>query len=127
MSEFTTHPGKDGVDGGDSAPGDNLELENELLEQSLGIAELAAERDRYLDQLQRTAAEFANYRRRTEQSLIQDRKNAARDLMVQIAPIMDDFERALANAPQDESQHVWVEGVRLIERKLAGLLERQDV
>lgn len=127
MREFRTHPEEEGVDVGESASDENLELGHELLEQSLGIAELAAERDQYLDQLQRTAAEFANYRRRTEQSLIQDRKNATRDLMVQIAPIMDDFERALANLPADDAQSTWVEGVRLIERKLAGVLERQDV
>jgi molecular chaperone GrpE len=103
------------------------EVENELLEQSLGIAELAAERDSYLDQLQRVAAEFANYRRRTENEREQDRKRAARDLLVQLAPIADDFERALNNIPATEAESSWVEGVRLIERKLEALLERADV
>ena len=39
----------------------------------LGLEAVLAERDRYLDQLQRTAADFANYRRRTEQERAQHR------------------------------------------------------
>lgn len=105
----------------------NAEMETELLEQSLGIAELVAERDSYLDQLQRVAAEYANYRRRNEEGKIQERKNAARELLGQLVPIADDFERALNNVPAEEAQGSWIEGIRLIERKLEGLLERADV
>jgi molecular chaperone GrpE len=109
------------------APAADAELETDLLEQSLGIAELVAERDSYLDQLQRVAAEYANFRRRTENDRVQDRKNAARDLLSQLAPIADDFERALNNVPSDLESESWVEGVRLIEKKLEGVLERADV
>jgi molecular chaperone GrpE len=109
------------------APAADAELETDLLEQSLGIAELVAERDSYLDQLQRVAAEYANFRRRTENDRVQDRKNAARELLSQLAPIADDFERALNNVPSDLENESWVEGVRLIEKKLEGVLERADV
>jgi molecular chaperone GrpE len=105
----------------------DAELESELLDQSLGIAELMAERDSYLEQLQRTAADYANYRRRTENERVQTRKNATRELLAQLAPIADDFERAMANIPPDQADSVLAEGVHLIERKLAGLLERQEV
>lgn len=102
-------------------------LQHELLEQSLSIAELVAERDAYLEQLQRTAAEYANYRRRTENEKIQDRKNAIRDLLGQLAPIADDFDRAMANVPAEDAHQSWIEGVGLIQRKLEALLERFDV
>lgn len=111
----------------DETPTADSELETDLLEQSLGIAELVAERDGYLDQLQRVAAEYANFRRRTESDRIQDRKNAARDLLSQLAPIADDFERALNNVPAELDGAGWVDGVRLIEKKLEAVLERADV
>lgn len=127
MRGYSTHPTDGGVQPNEEAGVADVELETELLEQSLGIAELAAERDSYLDQLQRVAAEYANYRRRTESEKIQDRKNATRELLAQLAPIADDFERALTNVPPTEAESSWIEGVRLIERKIEGLLERADV
>lgn len=124
---FSTHPGNDGMEVDESTISADGELESELLEQSLGIAELVAERDSYLEQLQRTAADYANYRRRTESERVQTRKNATRELLSQLAPIADDFERALANIPPDQAESSLAQGVRLIERKLAGVLANQDV
>jgi len=124
---FSTHPVDDGMEQQEAVASAEAEMESELLEQSLGIAELVAERDSYLDQLQRTAADYANYRRRTESERVQTRKNATRELVAELAPIADDFERAIANIPADQTNSSLAEGVRLIERKLAGLLERQDV
>lgn len=124
MRGFSTQPVDDGMESEEPA-GD--ELETELLEQSLGIAELVAERDGYLEQLQRTAADYANYRRRTENERIQTRKTATRDLLLELVPVADDFERALANIPTDQANSSLAEGVRLIERKLAAVLERQGV
>ncbi len=127
MRGYPTHPADGGMEPEQEAPTVEAELEADLLEQSLGIAELAAERDSYLDQLQRVAAEYANFRRRTESDRIQDRKNAARELLSQLAPISDDFDRALNNVPAELENVGWVEGVRLIEKKLEAVLERADV
>jgi molecular chaperone GrpE len=91
------------------------------------IADVLAERDGYLDQLQRTLAEFANYRRRVDQERIQARELATRDLLRHLVPILDDLQRALDSTPEDEREAPWVQGVQLIERKLAALLEREGV
>lgn len=128
MRGYPVHPADGGMESKNEAPAAEAdELEADLLEQSLGIAELVAERDGYLDQLQRVAAEYANFRRRTENDRAQDRKNAARELLLQLAPIADDFERALNNVPGDLENVGWVDGVRLIEKKLEGVLERAEV
>ncbi len=127
MRGFSNYPTDGGMEPEEETPVAETEIESELLEQSLDIAQLVAERDGYLDQLQRTAAEYANFRRRTEQDRAQDRKNAARDLLAQLAPVSDDFERALLNVPADIDGASWVDGVRLIEKKLAAVLERADV
>jgi molecular chaperone GrpE len=124
---FSTHPADDGMDVQEPVASAEAEMESEILDQSLDIAELVAERDTYLDQLQRTAAEYANYRRRTENERVQMRKNATRDLLAQLAPIADDFERAMANIPPDQADTSLAVGVRLIERKLASVLSGQDV
>lgn len=88
---------------------------------------LRAERDSYLDQLQRSVAEFANYRRRNEQERAQLVPVVRRDLLAQFLPIVDDFERALAQVPDDERETGWMTGIAMIETKLKGLLERAGV
>jgi molecular chaperone GrpE len=91
------------------------------------IAALTAERDSYLDQLQRTMADFANYRKRVDQERQLARQLATRDLLQTLVPIIDDFERAMNSMPPEEKQSPWVQGVELIQRKLVGLLEREGV
>ena len=124
---FSTHPADDGMDTQEPVASTEAELDSELLDQGFDSAQLIAERDNYLDQLQRTAADYANYRRRTENERAQMRKNATRDLLAQLAPIADDFERAMANIPPDQAETSLAVGVRLIERKLASVLAGQDV
>jgi molecular chaperone GrpE len=111
------------------------ELENLMAEASEQIEDfdpfeelnkLAAERDSYLDQLQRSVAEFANFRRRTEQERLQLRETAAKGLLTQLVPVMDDFERAIGAMPADEHSS-WTQGIVNIERKLAGVLEKAGV
>ena len=91
------------------------------------LATITAERDSYLDQLQRTLAEFSNYRRRVEQERVQAREVATRDLLRQLVPILDDLQRALGSTTEDQRETPWVQGVQLIERKLVSLLEREGV
>lgn len=85
-----------------------------------------AERDSYLDQLQRTAAEFANYRRRTEQERTQLVPRARGDVIAQFLPVIDDFERALSLIPDGEQSKSWVSGLQMIDTKFRGILDRVD-
>jgi len=90
-------------------------------------AALAAERDDYLDQLQRSRAEFANFRRRTELERAQIREIANQALLAQFLPVLDDLRRALAAVPEAERDAALAQGVGLIERKFSGVLERAGV
>jgi molecular chaperone GrpE len=113
----------------------NEELKREDIEAADGehlngvdqLATLAAERDDYLDRLQRTMAEFANYRRRVEQERLRARAMATQGMLTQLLPLMDDLKRALANVPVEQAETSWVQGVEFIEKKLAALLEREGV
>lgn len=91
------------------------------------LATVTAERDDYLDQLQRSRAEFANFRRRNDQERAQLREFVARDITAQFLPVIDDFERAMTMAPSDGSDAAFVQGVEMIQAKLYSIFERLGV
>jgi molecular chaperone GrpE len=91
------------------------------------VEELAAERDALMDQLQRSVAEFQNFRRRTEQDRLKMRQLATHDVMQSILPLLDDLSRAIANIPDEQLNSGLGEGLKAIERKFLGILERNGV
>ncbi|HEX6679041.1 MAG TPA: nucleotide exchange factor GrpE [Gaiellaceae bacterium] len=96
------------------------------LEERLASAE--AEAQTHLNDLKRVAAEFENYRKRVarEQQALSAR--AAERLVGELLPIMDDLERALGVDPKARSAEAKLEeGVRLVQRQLASVLEREGL
>jgi len=80
-----------------------------------------------LDDLQRARAEMINFRRRKEQEQEQIRQRATERLLLKLLPIADDFDRALRAMPEELRANPWIEGVRLIERKLWASIEGEGV
>jgi len=103
---------------------DETGSETEVLNE---VEQLRAERDDYLDQLQRSRAEFINFKRRTEQERFQVREFVTRDVLTQFLPVIDDFDRALGSLPDAERGNSWVTGMEMIQSKLAGILDRAGV
>jgi molecular chaperone GrpE len=102
------------------------ELEDiEALKQAL--AEEKAKAEANLAGWQRAQADFINYKRRAEQEKEELGKFANTELILNLLPILDDWERALASIPDDPDNPSWVEGIRLIERKFRGILEAQGL
>ena len=88
------------------------------------IAErLRAERDRTRDQHLRLAADFDNYRKRTEDRLRQRWNSAQADLISRLLDPLDDLLRVTALEPETASVEAIVEGVDLVERKFFRVLE----
>ena len=90
------------------------------------LAALEAERDEYLTDLKRVAADFENYRKRAardQESLV---ARAHERLVKELLPVLDDLERALAAAEQHEEAKL-EEGVRLVHQELAAALEREGL
>jgi molecular chaperone GrpE len=84
-----------------------------------------AERDEYLDALRRLKAEFENYRKRAERDRQSFAQSAARDLVSDLLPVLDNLERAVeALDGQDPSL---VAGVAMVREQLAGLLAGRGV
>jgi molecular chaperone GrpE len=76
---------------------------------------------------QRTAADFSNYRRRTEQQREEEIGFANESLLLKVLAVADDFDRALSHVPPDQADSPWVEGITAIDRKLRALLESQGL
>ena len=76
---------------------------------------------------QRSAADFANYRRRSEQERLATLGLANESLLGKLLAVADDFDRALAALPAALETQGWVEGIWLVERKLRALLESEGV
>jgi molecular chaperone GrpE len=78
------------------------------------------------DRLLRLAADFENYKKRAARERLEYVALANERLIAELIPILDDLERALSAAEQHEEAQL-EEGVRLVHRSLAGLLERHGV
>jgi molecular chaperone GrpE len=91
------------------------------------VDELRAKADEYLDGWQRARAEFANYKKRIERDQDEARARATAAVLAKILPIADDLQRALRDRPSGGTADSWAEGIDLIERKLAALLEAEGV
>lgn len=76
---------------------------------------------------QRAQADFINYKRRSEQEREDINKFANAILMLSLLPILDDFERAYTSLPPELAEVTWVDGVKLVERKLRATLETQGL
>jgi len=96
----------------------------ETLKQAL--AEEKEKAERYLANWQRAQADFINYKRRNEQERKDFNKFANATLMLSLLPVLDDLERALDSIPPRSAKFTWVDGIRLIERKLRTSLEARD-
>lgn len=91
------------------------------------LEETKAKEAEYLDGWQRARAELANARKRFQREQEQAYANAKADLLVRLLPTVDDFELAFESLPDNPSSRGWVEGIRLIQQKLQGLLEQEGV
>ena len=107
-------------------PGNEVEINAgeggiESLQQALAVEKDKA--DNYLANWQRAQADFINFKRRTEQEKEEIRRSTQAGLMLNLLSVLDDFERALTAIPPDSEKPDWMDGIRLIERKLRTSLE----
>ena len=97
----------------------------ETLKQAL--AEEKGKAEGYLANWQRTQADFINYKRRSEQEKEEIGKFVNATLMLSLLPVLDDLERAFKSISPELAKLTWIDGIRLIERKLGANLEAQGL
>jgi molecular chaperone GrpE len=95
-------------------------------EQVLSPLEAALlERDEQIAAHQRTAADFANFRRRTAEEREREAGLASEALLLKMLAVVDDLDRALASLPEGLKSEPWVEGIAAIHRKLLAVMESE--
>jgi molecular chaperone GrpE len=108
----------------DTSP-QKLGAELDTLRQQLEAAQQEAAENKA--NWQRTAADYANFKRRTEQEREQLIGLANDVLLSKLLVVVDDFDRAIANMPDELRNLSWVEGIAAIDRKLDSLLESEGL
>lgn len=91
------------------------------------LAERAREAAEYRDRYLRALAEFDNYRKRMAREREEWRDRAQAEVLREILPVLDNFERALAAEPGEGGAEGFRAGVELIHRDFLKVLERLDV
>jgi len=95
-------------------------------EEGPDVGALQAERDELFDRLQRLAAEFDNYRKRSARDAAALSERANERLVKELLPVLDDLGRAL-EAAGDHEEAKLEDGVRLVHRALAELLAKEGL
>ena len=114
----------------ESPQGENLPSEPQASETDslkARIAELEASLGQITDQLLRKAAEFENYKKRTESEYVERARFAKEEILLELLPVVDDFERSLKQGKDRKGSEVFYRGVELIYQKLIGILEAQGL
>ena len=119
----------------DPKPVDDENKEDKELTNSLSLEETNQEKIQVLekevedlkDRMLRKAAEFENYKRRTENDQLNLLKYAAESFITKLLPIIDDFERSIKHIDSSDENDPLKEGLYLIYEKFIKILEDQGV
>lgn len=95
-------------------------------EETVAIIEkLAAEKEEYLNALKRERADFENYKKRNADLVARTHNEGVADTVKAILPVLDNLERAVASAADDESP--LKTGVELVLRSFLDALKALGV
>lgn len=79
--------------------------------------------DKYL----RLYSEFDNYRKRTSKERLELFKTAGQDILTDLLPVLDDFDRAIQNMDSSEDAEAIQTGINLIYNKFKSVLENKGL
>ena len=106
--------------------GEILDGKETLQELNEKLQQKTNEAKDYFDRLQRIAAEFDNYKKRTAKEKEMIYNDAVIDIISGFLPLLDNFERALFLCGGEETSGI-VEGVKMIEKQFKELLQKHGI
>ncbi len=113
-------PAQDGASADATEADEAAEIEGELDE----LVKTAKQRDDYLALAQRTQADFENYRKRVAREAAAARDRGVGSLAKELLPALDNLDRALEAAAEDDPL---LQGVRLVRSELKAALARAGI
>lgn len=102
--------------------GEKIPVKEEKADNQAEV-KLAEMTDKYL----RLSAEFDNYRKRTLREKMELTKSAGEDILINLIPVMDDFERAMKLMESTQDCIAMKSGIELIYNKFLSFLKQQGV
>ena len=106
---------------------EDMSLEDRIEALKAEVSESNKDKHQYWDMLQRVQADFINYKRRVEEEREEQQKYANGRLILRILPVLDEFNLAFEHASGSDAGVSWLEGVKLIHRKIVAFLESENV
>ena len=103
------------------------QIESDIEKLHTQLEESTSQMNTYKDQLLRLAAEFENFRKRTEAEKTEFVKYSHEKIIKDLLPILDDFERALANGKKSTDFDSFYKGVEMIYQKLQKAFDEKGV
>lgn len=101
--------------------------EEEMALMQRELEEARSQTESAIDKMMRLAADFDNYKKRSAKEYENIRKFAAENLIKELLPIVDNFERAIESASESKDFDSFIEGVKLILNQMINLLEKEGV
>ncbi|MBQ3201204.1 MAG: nucleotide exchange factor GrpE [Clostridia bacterium] len=86
---------------------------------------LQKEKEETVQMAQRLQADFDNYRKRNASLRLESLDEGAREIIKDILPVLDNFDRAMENTANVDPGYV--EGIRLVHKQLLGILEKNGL
>ena len=105
----------------------HLSIEDQLAVLRDRLEESRKEVSQSLDSAQRAQAELVNFRRRTDEERLALGKYSNSRLISKLLPVMEELDLAMTHADTGGATSSWLEGVKLIQRKLDNLLQSEGV
>jgi len=101
----------------------NDETDQENDELAVLKSELQEQKDKYL----RLFAEFDNFKKRSAKERIELSKTAGQDVIREMLPVLDDFQRAAKALAADNNTENYANGVKLIQEKFQKTLQNKGL
>lgn len=100
---------------------------NDVEKLKIQIKELEQKAEEYLNGWKRVKADFVNYKKEQEQVFSEFVKFANQSLILQILPVLDNFNLAIKHLPEDLKDSEWVKGVLHIKTQLEDIMKTQGL
>lgn len=129
-TENTENTNETAKDNSDDKNNKNEDLEETKNNEACDKEDANSEKDKILeleDKYKRLLAEFDNFRKRSEKESMQMCDIGASLVIGKVLPVLDNFERALQNVPEDLKTNPFVEGIDKTYKQFLKILEELDV
>ncbi|MFA6296122.1 MAG: nucleotide exchange factor GrpE [Patescibacteria group bacterium] len=91
------------------------------------IEELKKKSDEYLNGWKRAQADYQNLRKQTAKDQVDFVKFANENVILEIIPVLDNFQSAYNAVPKDLENNPWVQGIKFIKKQLEDVLAKNGV